>query len=72
MPFSSDHGKYSLLEPGVKKAVEQNIPVVVFDAAISVPGVTVLSQDDKVMAELTLEQMNKDIRWYKAISLKYG
>ncbi|OPG96153.1 LacI family transcriptional regulator [Chryseobacterium mucoviscidosis] len=56
----TDHGD-SLLEPGVKKAVEQNIPVVVFDADISVPGATVLSQDDQKMAELTLEQMKKDI-----------
>lgn len=32
----TDHGD-SLLEPGVKKAVEQKIPVVVFDAPISVP-----------------------------------
>ncbi|MGC5773302.1 sugar ABC transporter substrate-binding protein [Paenibacillus pabuli] len=56
----TDHGD-SLLEPGVKKAVAQNIPVVVFDADISVPGATVLSQDDQKMAELTLEQMKKDI-----------
>lgn len=56
----TDHGD-ALLEPGVKKAVEQNIPIVVFDADINVPGATVLSQDDQKMAELTLEQMKKDI-----------
>lgn len=66
----TDHGD-SLLEPGVKKAVEQNIPVVVFDAAISVPGATVLSQDDQKMAELTLEQMKK-ISMDKVILSKYG
>lgn len=62
----TDHGD-SLLTPGVKKAVEQNIPVVVFDADINVPGATVLSQDDQKMAELTLEQMKK-ILTDKAIS----
>ncbi|MFB5763111.1 sugar ABC transporter substrate-binding protein [Paenibacillus medicaginis] len=56
----TDHGD-ALLEPGLKKAVERGIPVVVFDAAVNVPGATVLSQDDQKMAELTLEQMKKDL-----------
>ncbi|MNW25690.1 D-ribose transporter subunit RbsB [compost metagenome] len=56
----TDHGD-ALLEPGLKKAVERGIPVIVFDAAVNVPGAVVLSQDDQKMAELTLEQMKKDI-----------
>ncbi|GIO59012.1 MULTISPECIES: sugar ABC transporter substrate-binding protein [Paenibacillus] len=56
----TDHGD-SLLEPGLRKAVEQKIPVVVFDADVNVPGATVLSQDDQKMADLTLQQMKEDI-----------
>jgi simple sugar transport system substrate-binding protein len=56
----TDHGD-ALLEPGLKKAISRNIPVIVFDAAVNVPGAVVLSQDDQSMAELTLEQMKKDI-----------
>ncbi|MDQ0046213.1 simple sugar transport system substrate-binding protein [Paenibacillus polymyxa] len=56
----TDHGD-ALLETGLKKAISRNIPVIVFDAAINVPGAVVLSQDDQSMAELTLEQMKKDI-----------
>ncbi|QYR19915.1 sugar ABC transporter substrate-binding protein [Paenibacillus sp. sptzw28] len=55
-----DHGQAGALDAGVKKAVEQKIPVVVFDADIKVPGVTVLQQDDQKMAEMTLEQLAKD------------
>ncbi|MFC5650822.1 sugar ABC transporter substrate-binding protein [Paenibacillus solisilvae] len=55
-----DHGQAGALEPGVKRAVEKKIPVVVFDADIKVPGVTVLQQDDKVMAEMSLEQLAAD------------
>ncbi|MBW7473454.1 sugar ABC transporter substrate-binding protein [Paenibacillus oenotherae] len=55
-----DHGQAGALEPGVKRAVEKNIPVVVFDADIKVPGVTVLQQDDQKMAEMTLEELAKD------------
>ncbi len=55
-----DHGQAGAIEPGVKRAVEKKIPVVVFDADIKVPGVTVLQQDDKVMAEMSLEQLAAD------------
>ncbi|GAB2694055.1 sugar ABC transporter substrate-binding protein [Paenibacillus thermoaerophilus] len=56
-----DHGTAEALEAGVKKAVEKNIPVVAFDADLKVPGVTVLQQNDKKLAELSLEQLAKDI-----------
>ncbi len=56
-----DHGAPEALEAGVKKALEKKIPVVVFDAALKVPGATVLEQGDQKMAEMTLEQMKKDI-----------
>ncbi|BBH21003.1 methylthioribose-binding protein [Paenibacillus baekrokdamisoli] len=55
-----DHGQAGALEAGVKNAVAKNIPVVVFDADIKVPGVTVLQQDDKVMADMSLEQLAAD------------
>ncbi|MCI3922368.1 sugar ABC transporter substrate-binding protein [Paenibacillus sp. TRM 82003] len=56
-----DHGQAATLEQGVKKALEQNIPVVAFDADLSVPGVTVLQQGDEQMAEMTLERLAQDI-----------
>lgn len=57
----TDHGTAEALQQGVEKAVQNNIPVVVFDAMVEVPGVTVLEQGDQKMAEMTLEQMGKDI-----------
>lgn len=56
----TDHGAAEFLEPGIKKAVEKGIAVVVFDATVEVPGVTVLSQDDQSMAALSLEQLKQD------------
>jgi simple sugar transport system substrate-binding protein len=56
-----DHGSADALEAGVKKALEKKIPVVAFDALLTVPGVTSLEQGDQQMAELTLNQMAKDI-----------
>jgi len=56
-----DHGTAEALENGVKKAVEKKIPVVAFDADIKTPGVTVLEQGDKKMAEMTLDKLGKDI-----------
>ena len=56
-----DHGQPKALEAGVKKAAEAKIPVVVFDADIKVPGVTLLQQDDRQLADMTLEQLAKDI-----------
>ncbi|MFC3791020.1 sugar ABC transporter substrate-binding protein [Paenibacillus sp. GCM10012307] len=56
----TDHGEAAALEPGIKRAVEKNIPVVAFDADVNVPGVTVVSQDDQKMAEVTLEQLAQD------------
>jgi len=56
----TDHGEAGALDPGIKRAVEKNIPVVSFDADITVPGVTVLAQADEKMAEVTLEQLAQD------------
>jgi simple sugar transport system substrate-binding protein len=56
-----DHGTAEALEAGVKRALEKKIPVVAFDAALTVPGVTVLEQGDQKMAEQTLDQLAKDI-----------
>lgn len=55
-----DHGTPEALEQGVKKAVDQKISVVAFDANLNVPGVTVLQQGDQKMAELTLDKLAKD------------
>ena len=57
----TDHGDADILQAGIKKALAQNISVVVFDAVVKEPGVTVLSQDDQQMAKLTLDQLKKDI-----------
>jgi simple sugar transport system substrate-binding protein len=55
-----DHGTAEALEAGVKKALEKKIPVVSFDALLTVPGVTSLEQGDQKMAESTLDQLAKD------------
>ncbi|MFT4416997.1 sugar ABC transporter substrate-binding protein [Fredinandcohnia humi] len=55
-----DHGTKEALQNGVKKAVEKEIPVVVFDAEVEVPGVTVLEQGDQQMAQMTLEKLAED------------
>lgn len=57
----TDHGDADILQAGIKKAVAQKIPVIVFDADVEEPGVTVLSQDDQQMAQLTLDQLKKDM-----------
>lgn len=56
-----DHGTKEALEGGVKKALERKIPVVVFDAALEIPGVPVLEQGDQKMAEMTLNKLSEDI-----------
>jgi simple sugar transport system substrate-binding protein len=56
-----DHGTAQALDAGVKKAVENNIPVVAFDADLNVPGVTVLQQGDQEMASMTLNKLSEDI-----------
>jgi simple sugar transport system substrate-binding protein len=56
-----DHGSGAALEAGIKKALDAKIPVVAFDTDISLPGVTTIEQSDQKMAELTLDQMAKDI-----------
>lgn len=56
-----DHGNKDALEAGVLRALEKNIPVVAFDTALEIEGVTDLQQDDVKMAELTLERLAEDI-----------
>jgi len=56
-----DHGNKQALQKGVEKALQQKIPVVAFDAALEIPGVTDLQQDDQKMAEMTLEKLAQDI-----------
>ncbi|PZD93521.1 LacI family transcriptional regulator [Paenibacillus sambharensis] len=55
-----DHGQAGALEAGINRAVSKGIPVVVFDADVKIPGVTVLQQDDQTLAEMTLEQLAED------------
>lgn len=55
-----DHGTKEALNQGVERAVEQDIPVVAFDAGVEVDGVVSLEQGDQLMAELTLEKLAAD------------
>lgn len=55
-----DHGNTDALSAGVNKAKEAGIPVVAFDAALGIDGVTDLSQNDQKMAEQTLEALASD------------
>jgi simple sugar transport system substrate-binding protein len=56
-----DHGTPEALKNGVERAIEKGIPVVAFDSALEVPGVTVLQQGDEKMAEMTLDKLAEDI-----------
>lgn len=55
-----DHGTAEALQQGAEKAVKQNIPVVLFDTDIKLPGVPVVEQDDQKLAELSLEKLAAD------------
>ncbi|MGG1313475.1 sugar ABC transporter substrate-binding protein [Cohnella laeviribosi] len=55
-----DHGNAEALTAGVQKAVNAGIPVVEFDAGLSIEGVTSVAQNDQLLAQKTLEQLAKD------------
>lgn len=55
-----DHGTADALQQGADKAVKQNIPLVLFDTDIKLPGVPVVEQDDQKLAELSLEKLAAD------------
>ena len=55
-----DHGTKEALNQGVDKAIENEIPVVAFDAGVDVKGVPVLEQGDQKMAEMTLNKLKED------------
>lgn len=55
-----DHGTAEALQQGADKAVKQNIPLVLFDTDIKLPGVPVVEQDDQKLAELSLEKLAED------------
>lgn len=56
-----DHGTPEALNSGIHRALENNIPVIVFDALIDIPGVTTIEQGDALMAEYSLEKLAEDI-----------
>jgi simple sugar transport system substrate-binding protein len=57
-----DHGQADTLEPGIDKAVEAGIPVIVYDVAVEEqPGVVVTSQSDEDLAQGALDQLVADI-----------
>lgn len=54
------HGDSELLLEGVKKAVQNNIPVVAFDCEIPLKEVVKIDQNDYKLAELGLKHMIQD------------
>jgi simple sugar transport system substrate-binding protein len=57
-----DHGDPNALSAGVNRALEAGIPVVAFDSGLNdIQGVTNLAQNDQKLAEMTLNEMAKDI-----------
>ena len=56
-----DHGTAEALQQGTQKAVDQKIPVVLFDTDINIPNVPIVEQDDEKLAELSLEKLAEDI-----------
>src|SRR3954454_6336305 len=57
-----DHGQTDTIEPLVHEAVDDGIPVAVYDLALTDPsGVIVPSQSDASMAQGVLDQLIKDV-----------
>lgn len=57
------HGFADTLCPGVNEAIDQGIPVVIYDVEIQecAPGAIQTQQSDAVMAQLVLERMLEDV-----------
>ncbi|MBP0725957.1 sugar ABC transporter substrate-binding protein [Bacillus sp. RG28] len=56
-----DHGRKEALEAGVKKAIAAGIPVVSFDNDVNLPGVTLIDQDDYILAWDSLKKLAEDL-----------
>jgi simple sugar transport system substrate-binding protein len=57
-----DHGQTDTMQPLITKAVDANIPVVVYDLALTdTDGVITTSQSDASMAQGVLDQLIKDV-----------
>lgn len=55
-----DHGTKEALQQGAQKAVNQKIPLVLFDTDVQLTGVPVVEQDDEKLGELSLEKLAAD------------
>lgn len=56
------HGRADALNASIQRALDAEIPVVAFDSDIQLPGVTVLDQDDHLLAWKILRKIAEDLR----------
>ncbi|MCG8549424.1 MAG: substrate-binding domain-containing protein [Desulfobacterales bacterium] len=54
------HGAPNLLLPSLKRSLRRDIPVVAIHCDIELPGVSLLSQDDGLIAEMIMKEMIAD------------
>ena len=54
------HGSPDLLAPSVKRSLRRGIPVVAIHCDLVLPGVTLLGQDDRLIADMLLKEMIVD------------
>jgi len=56
------HGRADALTKSIQRALDANIPVVAFDSDLNMPGVTVLDQDDYLLAWRAMKKIAEDLR----------
>lgn len=54
------HGSPDLLTPSLKRSLKKNIPVVAIHCDLNLEGVSILSQDDRRISELIINEMISD------------
>lgn len=56
-----DHGEGSALAPGIQRAMNLGIPVIIFDVIVDVEVTSEISQDDYMLAYLSLSKLAQDL-----------
>jgi len=56
-----DHGEGTALKPGIQKAMNMGIPVIIFDVIVDVDVTSEISQDDYMLAYMSLSKLAQDI-----------
>lgn len=57
-----DHGEGTALKPGIQRAMSLGIPVIIFDVIVDTEVTSEISQDDYMLAYLSLSAMAQDLK----------